>query len=337
MIMPADFQLGCTYNFLQVDEAVKPLRRFEMVRDTGIFDYINWLPQPDQLKAAVSAAEQTGIPMLTGNYIHQLGRNDEMLAERMQDAARAGVKILNVMLGTYAADGHELTDAEVIDTYIRTAEVGDTVGVSLSFELHVDCWSEKYKRVTPIVKAVQARGIPFHFTIDYSHVIFKIDNPEQQDISDVQEDVVKGQVVLDPYELGNFCEEWMALNAVHFAQFRPVIPNNPRNVWGKNTDGSTPRGIMYPFIRPGPDEWHSPWSAYKLDVCKEAFRKILQYHLANENSPLDYVITEMIATSDYGMGAKFSLLEQNAACGQWIRDCWSQMKAMQAADIPIQE
>ncbi len=335
--MAADFQLGCTYNILQADVVVEPLERFRMVRDAGVFDYINWLPQPDQLKDAVSAAEKTGIPMLTGNYIHQLGRNDELLAERMQDAARADVKMLNVMLGTYAADGHELTDAEIIDTYIRTAEIGDSVGVALSFELHVDCWSEKYKRVTPIVQAVQARGIPFHFTVDYSHVIFKIDNPEQQEVSDVREDVEEGRIVLDPYEPGNLCEEWMALDAVHFAQFRPVIPNNPRNIWGTNPDGSRPRGIMYPFTKPAPGEWHSPWSAYKLDVCKEAFRKILRYNLTHETSPLQYVITEMIATSDYGMGAKFSLLEQNAACGQWIRDTWSQMKAMQAAGIPYQE
>ncbi|NKB19609.1 MAG: xylose isomerase [Alphaproteobacteria bacterium] len=335
--MPAEFLLGCTYNILQADQDVEPIKRFEMVRDTGIFDYINWLPLPDQLSAAVTAAEKTNMPMLTGNYIHQLGRNDEMLTERMRDAARAGVKMLNVMLGTYAADGHELTDAEVVDTYIRTAEVGNLVGVKLSFELHVDCWSEKYKRVAPIVKAVQARGVPFHFTVDYSHVIFKIDNPEQQEISDVREDVEQGRVVLDPYQTGNLCEEWMALDAVHFAQFRPVIPNNPRNVWGENPDGSVPRGIMYPFLKPSPGEWHSPWSAYKLDVCKEAFRKVLGYHLTHDTSPLEYVITEMIATSDYGMGAKFSLLEHNAACGQWIRDCWSQMKAKQAAGIPLHE
>ncbi len=333
--MTADFLLGCTYNFLQAEDAATPLDRFQMVRDTGVFDYMNWLPPSDLISESVVAAEKTGIPMLTGNYIHQLGRNDELLLERMRDCERAGVKMLNVMLGTYAADGHELSDDEVIETYLRTAEVGDPIGVKLSFELHVDCWSEKYKRITPIVKAAQARSIPFHFTVDYSHVIFKIDNPEQQEISDVREDVEQGKVVLDPYEPGNLLEEWMALDIVHFAQFRPVIPNNPRNSWGVNPDGSPPRGIMYPFLKPGPGEWHSPWSAHRLDICKEAFRRILRYHLTQETSPLDYVITEMIATSDYGMNAKFSLLEHNAACGQWIRDTWSQLKAMQAAEIPL--
>ncbi|MBT5050724.1 MAG: xylose isomerase [Rhodospirillaceae bacterium] len=333
--MATDFLLGCTYNFLQKDVEVPPLTRFEMVRETGVFDYINWLPKSDQLSACVAASEKTGIPMLTGNYIHQLGLNDEMLAETMRNAARAGVKMVNVMLGTYAADGHELTDDEIIDTYLRTAEIGDEVGVALSFELHVDCWSEKYKRVTPIVEAVKARGIPFHLTIDYSHVIFKIDNPEQQEISHVREDVETGRVVLDPYEDGNLCEEWLALDVVDFAQFRPVVPDNPRNVWGVNPDGSQPRGIMYPFVKPGPGEWHSPWEAYRLAPCKEAFRTILRYHLTQETSPLRFVITEMIATSDYGMNAKFSLIEQNAACGRWIRETWSQMKAMRAAGVPL--
>jgi hypothetical protein len=333
--MANDFLLGCTYNFLQKDVDVPPLTRFEMVRDTGVFDYINWLPKPDQLGECVAASEKTGIPMLTGNYIHQLGRNDHMLADSMRNAARAGLKMVNVMLGTYAVDGHELTDHEIIDTYIRTAEVGDAVGVALSFELHVDCWSEKYKRVTPIVEAVKARGVRFHLTIDYSHVIFKIDNPEQQIVSDVREDVAAGRVVLDPYEAGNLCEEWLGLDVVDFAQFRPVVPNNPRNIWARNPDGSMPRGIMYPFVKPGAGEWHSPWEAYRLEPCKEAFRTILRYHLTHETSPLSFVITEMIATSDYGMNAKFSLIEQNAACGRWIRDTWSQLKAMQAAGVPL--
>ena len=53
----------------------------------------------------------------------------------MRNAARAGLRILNVMLGTYHADGHELTDAEVIETYRGMAEVGAQVGVTVSFEL----------------------------------------------------------------------------------------------------------------------------------------------------------------------------------------------------------
>ena len=333
--MPSDFKLGCTYNVFQQSVNPTPLERFEAVRDAGVFDYINWAPTPDVLSACVAASEKTGIPMTTGNYIHQLGRNDEMLGETMRNAARAGVELVNVMLGTYAADGHELTDEEIVNAYITTAEAGDAAGVALSFEVHVDCWSEKYQRVTPIARAVQARGVRFRLTVDYSHVIFKIENPEQQEISAVREDVEAGRVVLDPFEPGNLYEEWLALDVVDFAQFRPVVPNNPRNIWATNPDGSLPRGILYPMTKPAPGEWHSPWYAYKLEACKEGLRTAMRYHLAHASSPLQYVITEMISQADYAMNAKFSLIEQNAACGHWIRAQWAQLKAMHEAGIPL--
>lgn len=335
MAQPAPFLLGINYNFLPLDVDVPPMRRFEIVRDGGVFDYINWLPRPDQLGEIATASEKTGVPVTTGNYIHQLGRDDSMLAESVRNAQRLGMKMVNVMLGTYAADGHELTDAEIVETFLRTAEAGDAVGVALSFELHVDCWSEKYKRVTPIAQAVKQRGVPFHLTIDYSHVIFKIENPEQQAISDVRDDVEAGRVVLDPYEPVNVLTQWLALDVVDFAQFRPVVPNNPRNVWAKNPDGSLPRGIMYPFVKPAPGEWHSPWYAYKLEACKEALRTILRYHLTQPTSPLKYIITEMIPQPDYGMNAKFSIIAQSAACARWIRATWAQLQAMHAAGIPF--
>ena len=333
--MARDFALGCTYNFLQPHEEVPPLRRFEMVRDTGVFDYINWLPPARLLKECIDASEKTGISMTTGNCGHRLGQDDPKLMQNVRDASTVGMKLLNVMLNTYAADGHELTDAEIVDTYCRAAELGDSLDVAVSFELHVDCWSEKYKRVRPIVDAVRKRGVIFNLTLDYSHVIFKIDAPEQQDISAVREDVEAGRIVLDPFESNSILSEWLALDAIPFAQFRPVAPHNPRNLWAKNADGSLPRGIMYPFLKPGPGEWHSPWHAYKLATCKEAFRVILRYHLTHASSPLKYVITEMIARADYGLNAKFSLLEHNAACARWIRETWSRLKVMHAAGIPL--
>ena len=333
--MARDFRLGCTYNIFPMDVDATPLSRFEAVRDAGIFDYINWVPGPSVLSACVSAAEKTGIPMLTGNIITTLGKSDSTVDETMRNARRAGVELVNVMLETYHVDGHELTDDEIVDCFMRFAQAGDAVGVGVSFEVHVDCWTEKYKRVTPIARTILSRGVAFHLTVDYSHVIFKIENPEQQDVSGIREDVEAGRIVLDPFERGNLYEEWLDLNVVDFAQFRPVVPNNPRNIWGKNPDGSEPRGILYPMTKPAPGEWHSAWYAYKLEACKEGLRTAMRYHLENANSPLKYVITEMIPQPDYAMNATFSLIEQNAACARWIRAQWSQFKAMHAAKIPL--
>lgn len=333
--MATEFLLGCTCNIARLGGEVTPMRRFEAVRDAGIFDYIDWLPQTELLSACIAASERTGIPMTTGYIIHQLGYDDASLTETLNNAARAGNKIVNVMLKRNAADGHELTNDEVVDLFCRMSEIGDKVGVAISFEVHTDCWSERLKQVTPVVEMAQRAGARFYLTMDYSHVLWRLENPEQLAISEITEDVETGSLQLDPYEPANILSEWLSLGVVDYVQFRPVIPNNPPNIWGRNPDGSMPRGIMYPFTKPGPGEWHSPWHAYRLDACKEAMRTVLRYHLTQAASPLKYVTTEMIWLPDYGMGAKFSLADQNAACARWIRDCWSQLKAMHHAGIPL--
>lgn len=319
--MAVDVALGCTYNVVPLDVEVPPLRRFEIVRDAGVFDYINWLPRAAQLTACVAAAEQTGIPMTTGNVILTLGRDDALQVESMRNAARAGTKLVNVMLQTRHADGHELTDDEIVGCYLTMAEAGDAVGVAVAFEIHVDCWTESFARVIPVIAAVRARGVRFRLTVDYSHCIFKIDNDEELAKSGVRSEQ------LDPFRADSLLAQWLALDVVDFAQFRPVAPNNPRNVWGRNPDGSLPRGIFYPFVEPGPGEWHAPWSAHRLAACKEAFRTIMRYHLAHDASPLRYAITEVIPQPDYAMGGKFSLIEQNAACARWIREEWATLRA----------
>ncbi len=309
----SEVALGCTYNVVQLDVPVTPLQRFEIVRDAGVFDYINWLPKADQLAACVAAAEKTGIPMTTGNVILTLGRDDALQVESMHNAARAGTKLVNVMLQTRHADGHELTDEEIVGCYLTMAEAGDAVGVVVAFEIHVDCWTESYQRVIPVIEAVRARGVRFHLTVDYSHCIFKMGNDAELAKSGVRTEE------LDPSRVDSFLAQWLALDVVDFAQFRPVAPNNPRNVWGRNPDGSLPRGIFYPFVEPKPGEWHAPWSAHALDTCKDAFRTVFRYHRDHASSPLRYAITEIIPQPDYAMGAKFSIIEQNAACARWIR------------------
>jgi hypothetical protein len=269
--------------------------------------------------------------MLTGTFGYMLGRDDQALELDMRNAARCGLKVHNIMIYTRHADGHELSDAEVVDCYLRTYDLGGSIGVQPSFEVHVDMWSEQFPRVRKVAEAVRARGVPFWFTLDYSHCIYKMENPEEQDVSRITAQVASGEVVLDPFEKGNLCDEWLAMNMVVFAQLRPVSPNGPRNIWAKDSNGKPARGIQYPFIKPKPGEYHSDWQAYRLEPSKEAIRKVLRYHLTHAESPLRYINTEMISNADYGQNAGYSIFENNIACARWIRKTWNEMKEAQAA------
>jgi len=329
-------QLGCHYRHSQLDDPISVYEKFARVRDTGVFDFLDWLPRPELVDECLRASEATGVPMLTGTWYYALGRDEPLLERDLRNAARCGIKMLNLMIFAQDGAGRAISDAEVAECYLRTYELGMSLGVTPSFEVHVDCWSEEYPRVARVRELVQARGVPFWFTLDYSHVIFKIGNPAELERSGVRDAVERGALVLDPYEPGNLCEQWLASDTVGFAQFRPVVPGNPPNLAAVGADGKPGRGIQYPFVRPAPGEYHAPWSAWKLEACKEAVRSIIRYHLTHASSPLRYMTTEMIASFDYGQGAKYSIWEHNLAAGRWIRATWAQLAAMQAAGIPLE-
>ncbi len=334
--MAKDFLIGCHRLTFHPRENISIEREFELVKEAGVFDYIDWLPRPEIVDECIRCSEKFEMPIYTGTFQYMLGRDDALLELDMRNAVRCGVKVHNVMLFTHHADGHELSNTEVVDCYLRTYDFAQRIGLTTSFEVHVLCWSEQVKRVIPVAHAVRRVGVPFNFTLDYSHCIFKIGNAAEQDISRIREDVDAGRVILDPFEAGNLCDEWLNQNMVLFAQLRPVSPNGPPNIWAKDQSGNFGRGIQYPFFRPKPGEFHSPWYAYRLEASKEAIRKVMRYHLTHPESPLQYMNTEMISILDYGENAGYSIFEHNIAVAKWIRATWAHFKAMQAAGVPLQ-
>ena len=333
--MSRDFELGCHWRgVLRSGKTVSVDEQFRMVRDAGVFDYLDRLPAPELLDDYRRCSEKYGVPMRTGTWYYRLGEDDALLEQYMRNAAALGLAMHNIMIFTRHADGHVVSNAEVADCYLRVWELGDALGVQPSFELHVNMWSEDFRRVVPVAELVRARGVPFNFTLDYSHCVFKIENPAEQDISGIREDVEAGRVVLDPFEPESLCRKWLDMGIVVYAQFRPVAPNGPKNIWTKDEQGHPGRGIQYPFLKPAPGEWHSTWHAWKLEASKEAMRNVLRYHLDHDGSPLRFVTTEMIDLPDYGENAKYSIFEHNVACARWIRDSWTRMKAMDRHGIP---
>ncbi len=345
MLATPTFLLGCNGRGAQASSLSRPVslqeatidEQFRMVKESGLFDYFDRLPLRSQLDAYLEAMAKYQLPVHTGSWFYRLGRDDALLADNLVLCKEVGAACHNIMTFTHHADGHVLTDDEIVRHYLETYDAGMKLGVEPSFELHVNMWTEDFRRVTPIAQRIEAQGIPFHFTMDYSHVIFKIGNTHEQDISGVREAVAAGHMVLDPFEAGNLCDEWLDLGIVRWTQLRTVGPNQPLNLWCPNDPAATPgdtlaygaypRGIQYPITKPAPGEWHSPWHAYMVEPSKEAIRKVLRQHATNPSSRLKYITTEMINLPDYGLGAKYNLFEQNVACARFIRQAWAELLA----------
>ena len=286
--------------------------KFRMVRESGVYDYLDKTPESLELvDDYVRLSEKYDLPIRAGGWFYTLGRDEALLEQNIRIGAQLGSHVHNTQIMMHHADGHLITNEEVAETYLRAFEIGEEVGCRPTFEVHVNMWSEHYGRVSEVAKLVEARGVPFRMTLDHSHVIFKIDNPEEQDVLDMRPDVESGAVVLDPYVDGNVCDEWISKGYVWHCHARAAVPNNPKNVWGEHPDGRVGRGIQYPFIQPASGEYHSDWDETKLEPWKEVVRHLLAHHATQEDSPLGQISTEFIPGPDYGMGNKYSIFEHS--------------------------
>ncbi len=301
--------------------------RFRMVKDSEVFDYYDKSPAPgENPDDYLRLSEKYDLPIRAGGYFYTLGRDETLLEKNLEIGARLGSNSHNTQVLMHHADGHLVSNEEIAETYLRFHDIGSKVGCLPTFEVHVNMWSEHFGRIAEVGDLVEARGVPFYMTLDHSHVIFKIDNPEEQEVLGLKADIEAGKVILDPFTPGNVCEQWIARGFVRHAHARPAIPNNPKNIWGKHDDGRVGRGIQYPFFEPAPGEYHAPWDVKKLEPWKQVVRSLLAYHAKQENSPLEQIATEMIAPPDYGMGAKYNNFEHSKAVAQWIRATWREIQ-----------
>lgn len=97
------------------------------------------MPRPDIVDECIRCSGRYGVAIHTGKFQYMLGRDDALFELDMRNAVRAGLKVHNMMILTYGADGHEITDDEVVSCYLRVAEIGDRIGVTPAFEVHAEC------------------------------------------------------------------------------------------------------------------------------------------------------------------------------------------------------
>src|SRR6185503_19470743 len=106
------------------------------------------------------------------------------------------------------------SNQQVAEFYLWAAELGERHGVTPCLEVHVNMWSEHFGRVEQVGRLVESRGAKFNMTLDHSHVIFKIDNPGEQEVQGMRADVEAGLLILDPFARGNVIDRWIDANWV---------------------------------------------------------------------------------------------------------------------------
>ncbi len=296
--------------------------RFRMVREAGVFDYYDRTPPTGELDLYRAASQRHGVPLRAGGFYYRLHRDEPLLEWHLRIGADLGVRAHNVQVLTEDARGVAVTDDQVAQCYLRAAELGDKLGVAPCFEVHINMWSEHFGRVARVARQVEARGVRFRMTLDASHVIFKIDHPQEQQAQGMDRDVASGALVLDPGQPGHVCGQWLAAGWVAHVHARPAVPNNPRNLWALSPDGRPGRGVQYPFREPAPGEWHSAWSAERLQPWKQVMRSVLEHHAQGHGGDSLMVSTEIIPFVDYGAGARYSLFDDNVAVATWLREQW---------------
>ena len=250
-----------------------------------------------------TAANRHGIPIRTGLWSYTAGKDEARLETNLRICKEAGSEFHDIMLYTRNAQGQVISDQEAFDFYLLAHELGQKIGIEIGFEVHIYMFTEDFRRITPLANKVHASGIPFNFILDHSHVLLKVENPEEHDVIGIRDDVESGRFIIDPYEEGNVIDEWIAQDMIPWLQVRPVSPAGPKNKWALTAAGSWGCACQYPFVKPRAGEWHSPWHAWRVEPCKEIVRRVLSRHFENAQSPLRYITTDFIDMPDYGEGA----------------------------------
>lgn len=329
--MAVDLLFGIQTNGIKhthADPMPPVLERFRMVKEAGIFDYVDKTPDPDQVADFEKGRDQYGLPVLAGGWFYQLGNSDDMalFEHNLAVGQRMGSAVHNTQIKLLHAGGHVVTNEEVAETYLRWSDLGEKYGCTPCFEVHVNMWSEDFPRVAEVGQMVEKRGAEFNMTVDHSHVVFKMDNPGEQKIFGTDKKVASGELVLDPFKPGNVIQQWADAGWVRHCHARAAVPNNPKNVTGKHPDGSVGRGIQYPFVQPGSGEYHTEWDGALLEPWKEGIRILMRHHARDPKGKLGQISTEFIPGPDYGEGCNYSLFAQAIGCVEWMRAEWDAIK-----------
>ena len=321
--MRKDLKIGTNYSGIFHYDKEKPISLedwFKEISQSKIFDYVDKTPPKDQFNLYKKLSEKYDLPILSSGWFYVLGKEEDFIFDNLKMGADIGTKYHNVQIINNHADGHQVSDQEVANIYMRAAEYGEKVGCLPCFEIHINMWSEDFLRINSVAKIVQDQGYTFRMTLDHSHIIFKMNNEEEMNRFGLAQQLKENKIILDPFTEGNIVQHWIDEGYVWLMHARSAVPNNPKNTRAKNEDGSFGRGVQYPFIKPLEGQYHAEWDKEKLEPWKEVVRRVIKNHYTADNSFLECISTEFISSPDYGGGSTYSLFENACACAEWIRN-----------------
>lgn len=307
--------------------------KFRKVSESGVYDYFDKTPEdPADEERYLALSEKYALPIRAGGWYYVLGRDEGLLKQKLELSARVGSVVHNTQILANHADGHVVSDDEVEAIYLQAFEWGDKCGCYPAFEVHINMWSEDFRRISRVADRVERRGIPFRITLDHSHVIFKIDNVREQEVFDIKSSIDSGDLQLDPFAEKSICKEWIERGLVVHAHARTTVPNNPRNTFAVDEHGNPGRGVQYPFVETQPGQYVEDWDGTRLEPWKKVVRQLFTYHARDSSSRLGQISTEFIPYPDYGGGHKYSIFDQSVACATWLKRTWQTISATQDAE-----
>ena len=103
---------------------------FQMVKEAGVHDYVDKTPDPHEIEEFEAASQKFGLPVRAGGWLNTLGHDEPLFEKNIKTAKRLGSLLRNTQILTHHADGHPVTNEEVVETYLHFCEIGGKHGVS---------------------------------------------------------------------------------------------------------------------------------------------------------------------------------------------------------------
>ena len=301
-------------------------QRFDWIANAKVFDYVEINPGVDEdFMPYIRASERVGVPIKVMGGIFCIGPDVfRGFASVNRQAGALGCRVFNCQVFSRNSAGADVTLDEMGQFYLEALAIGEKNGCRPSLEVHVDMWAENFARVSELGEWLAQRGAPLYLTLDHSHLIFKIDNPQQLAKSGLAGELDLGHALLHPDSADNFYAQWLERGWIAHAHTRSVQTNGAPNVLA-SIQGQPGRGIQYPFVQAPEGTYYQAWDESELTTWKRAVEKLLEWKKAHPDTGFNQISCEFIPFPDYGGGARYSIMQQNIACAHWLRQLISEI------------